>query len=113
MTVCLLFRLLGWKFAEEGDKAEDFAKEFGALGIRIMLEESATGVVKFTNTESRAAELKSIINTIIGKGSMTLVEAQRLRGRMQFMDGQLFGRLGKLCMREVTNHSLMPNSTKL
>lgn len=113
MTVCLLFRLLGWKFAEEGDKAEDFAKEFGALGIRIMLEESATGVVKFTNTERRAAELKSIINTIIGKGSMTLVEAQRLRGRMQFMDGQLFGRLGKLCMREVTNHSLMPNSTKL
>ena len=36
---------------------------------------------------------------------MTLVEAQRLRGRMQFMDGQLFGRLGKLCMREVTNHT--------
>ena len=113
MTVCLLFRLLGWKFAEEGDKAEDFAKEFGALGIRIMLEDSAAGVVKFTNTEKRAAELISTIHAILCKGFMTLVEAQRLRGRMQFMDGQLFGRLGKLCMREVTNHSLTPNSTKL
>jgi len=113
MSVSLLFKLLGWKFAEEGDKAEDCSKEFGALGIRIILEDSASGLVKFTNTEKRSAELISIINNLLCKGSMTLVEAQRLRGRMQLMDGQLFGRLGKLCMREVTNHSLTPNTTKL
>ena len=113
MSVSLLFKLLGWKFAEEGDKAEDFSKEFCALGIRIILEDSASGLVKFTNTEKRSAELISIINNLLCKGSMSLVEAQRLRGRMQFMDGQLFGRLGKLCMREVTNHSLTPNTTKL
>jgi len=113
MSVSLLFKLLGWKFAEEGDKADDFAKEFGALGIRIILDNSAAGLVKFTNTEKRSAELTSIINNLISKGTMTLVESQRLRGRMQFMDGQLFGRLGKLCMREVTNHSLTPTVTKL
>ena len=113
MSVCLLFKLLGWKFAEEGDKAEDYSKEFGALGIRIMLGESHLGVVKFTNTAKRSAELINIIDSIIGKGFMTLVEAQRLRGRMQFMDGQLFGRLGRLCMREVTNHTMVTNSTRL
>ena len=113
MSVCLLFKLLGWKFAEEGDKAEGFSSEFGALGIRIMLNDSAAGLVEFANTDKRSEELICTINAILSKGSMTLVEAQRLRGRMQFMDGQLFGRLGKLCMREVTNHSLTPNMTKL
>ena len=37
-TVSLLFKLLGWKFAEEGEKAECFSREFGALGIRIILD---------------------------------------------------------------------------
>jgi len=104
-AVSLLFKLLGWRFAEEGEKAESFAREFGALGIRIILDECPQGLVKFTNTKKRASELIDTINTILQKGSMTLVEAQRLRGRMQFMDGQLFGRLGKLCMREVSNHT--------
>ena len=83
--------------------------------VRVLetLGESHLGVVKFTNTAKRSTELINIIDSIIGKGSMTLVEAQRLRGRMQFMDGQLFGRLGRLCMREVTNHTMVTNSTKL
>ena len=43
---------------------------------------------------------------------MTLLEAQKLRGRMQFMNGQLFGRLGALCMREVTNHAFLVDGIK-
>ena len=112
-TVSLLFNLLGWKFAEEGEKAESFSKEFGALGIRIILDDVCNGLVKFTNTEKRANELVSTINSILQKGSMTLLEAQKLRGRMQFMDGQLFGRLGRLCMREVTNHTCDLSSLKI
>ena len=34
-----------------------------------------------------------------------MLESQKLRGRMQFADGQLFGRLGRLCMRAVTQHA--------
>ena len=112
-AVSLLFKLLGWKFAEEGEKAESFSREFGALGIRIILDECSQGLVKFTNTEKRANELIGTINTILQKGTMTLVEAQRLRGRMQFMDGQLFGRLGKLCMREVSNHTCKFQNSKV
>ncbi|CAL1162093.1 unnamed protein product [Cladocopium goreaui] len=42
-SVSLLFKLLGWKFAEEGDKADTFCREFGALGIRIILDEADKG----------------------------------------------------------------------
>ena len=108
----LLFKLLGWRFAEEGEKAECFSREFGALGIRIILDDASKGLVKFTNTEKRASELVSTINGILQKGSMTLIEAQKLRGRMQFMDGQLFGRLGKLCMREVTTIPAISRATR-
>ena len=112
-SVSLLFKLLGWKFAEEGDKADGFCREFGALGIRIILDEADKGLVKFTNTAKRSMELVDTINALLTKGSMTTLEAQRLRGRMQFMDGQLFGRLGKLCMREVTNHSCDSKTSRL
>ena len=112
-TVSLLFKLLGWRFAEEGEKAECFSREFGALGIRIILDDASRGLVKFTNTEKRASELVGTINGILQKGSMTVIEAQKLRGRMQFMDGQLFGRLGKLCMGEVTNHTCNFQSSKI
>ena len=112
-SVSLLFKLLGWKFAEEGDKADGFCREFGALGIRIILDEADKGLFKFTNTAKRSMELVDTINALLTKGSMTTLEAQRLRGRMQFMDGQLFGRLGKLCMREVTNHSCDSKTSRL
>ncbi|CAL1145278.1 unnamed protein product [Cladocopium goreaui] len=112
-SVSLLFKLLGWKFAEEGDKADGFCREFGALCIRIILDEADKGLVKFTNTAKRSMELVDTINALLTKGSMTTLEAQRLRGRMQFMDGQLFGRLGKLCMREVTNHSCDSKTSRL
>ena len=36
-TVELLFKLLGWKFAVDGDKATCFDDEFSALGVRINL----------------------------------------------------------------------------
>ena len=112
-SMSLLFKLLGWKFAEEGDKADTFCREFGALGIRIILDGADKGLVKFTNIEKRSTELIGTINTFLSKGSMTVLEAQKLRGRMQFMDDQLFGRLGKLCMREVTNHACDPKTSKL
>ena len=36
---------------------------------------------------------------------MSVIESQKLRGRMQFADGQVFGRLGRLCMRAVVQHA--------
>ena len=112
-TVEMLFKLLGWKYAVDGDKAMAFSPSFTALGVDIDLSQSAGGVVEFANTAKRKAELLDTIAAILNKGSMTLTEAQKLRGRMQFMDGQLFGRLGRLCMRAVTDHAFLHSGTKL
>ena len=109
----LLFKLLGWKFAETGDKATGFAKVFTALGVEISLSKAMTGEVEFANAEMRKTELTETISSILEKGTLTVTEAQKLRGRMQFMDGQIFGRLGRLCMRAVTDHAFTKRSTKL
>ena len=104
-TVEMLFRLLGWKYAVEGEKATAFSTSFTALGVDINLSGAVLGSVEFANTAKRKAELSSTISDLLDKGTMSLNEAQKLRGRMQFMDGQLFGRLGRLCMKAVTDHA--------
>ena len=113
VTVELLFKLLGWKFATDGEKATIFDDEFSALGVRVNLTKAHFGKVSFVNTEKRVKELSGAIGEIIKKGKLTLLESQKLRGRMQFADGQVFGRLGKLCMKAITNHAFKTRSDKL
>ena len=113
VTVELLFKLLGWKFATDGDKATNFDDEFSALGVRINLGAAHLGRVSFINTEKRVKELCDTIGDIINKGRLTLLESQKLRGRMQFADGQVFGRLGKLCMKAITNHAFNTKGDKM
>ena len=40
-------------------------------------------------------------------------DALKLRGRLQFADGQLFGRLGKLCLKEITDHAFAFTGSKI
>ena len=44
---------------------------------------------------------------------MSLLESQRLPGRMQVAEGQLFGRIGQLCLRAVSNHGFSGLGPKL
>lgn len=41
---------------------------------------------------------------------LSSAEALKLRCRLQFADGQLFGRIGKLCLNEVTSHAFSGGS---
>ena len=101
-TVDLFFRCLGWKYAVDGDKSSEFSKKFSALGIEVNLENLSNGFAEFKNTDRRVAELCGYIDKALSDNALTLLDAQKLRGRMQFADGQLFGRLGRLCLRAVT-----------
>ena len=107
-SVCFFFDLLGWRFAVDGDKASEFSLSFSALGIVVNLEHFLEGWVEFCNTAKRSEELASTIDQMIDKGTMSLLESQRLRGRMQFAEGQLFGRIGQQCLRAVSNHGFSP-----
>ena len=112
-AVELLFDLLGWDFARDGDKALAFDRCFGALGIHIDLSNFDRGFVEFSNTEKRKHELKEIIETILEEGVLSLPNSLKLRGRLQFAEGQLFGRIGKLCLNEITNHAFSSSSSKI
>lgn len=100
-AVTMLFKLLGWAIAEDGSKASAFSETMSALGICFDFSQSL-GVVLFSNTEKR---VWLILASSFWTKEMTVLEAQRLRGRMQFADGQLFGRVGSLCMRALTKHA--------
>lgn len=112
-TVGMLFRLLGWEYADVGDKAMEFSHCFSALGIVISLDKFSEGVVEFANTDKGRKELSNLISVTVEKGTMSLLEAQKLRGRMQFSDSQLFGRCGKLCLRAVTEQAYGGGSEKI
>ena len=107
-TVCLFLDLLDWKY-----KAAEFSHQFSALGIVVDLKNFSESFVEFCNTAKRSEELSDAIQNFIDSGSMSLLESQRLRGRMQFADGQLFGRIGQLCLRSVSNHGFSGLGPKL
>ena len=109
-TVCLLFDLLGWHYAKDGDKAAVFGTNFNALGVSISLDSYLEGRVHFSNTEARVDELSASILAVAKAGILGHKESLKLKGRLQFADGQLFGRLGKLCLKEVSNHAFGSSS---
>ena len=112
-SVALLFDLLGWQFAREGDKSKPFGYSFSALGIHVSLDNFIQGWVEFGNTESRINEVCTIIKNVVKSGEISYKDAIRLRGRLQFADGQLFGRLGQFCSKSITEHSLNGSCKKM
>ena len=104
-TVKTVFRMLGWKFAEDGPKAPPLSPAVTALGVSVDVSDLHQGLVLIDNTEKRALELLDTISSVIQFCRMTKKEALRLRGRMQFVSGQIFGRVAKRCLSAVTQHA--------
>ena len=98
-TVVTLFKLLGWVFAEDGDKCVPFADACDALGVFFNLGSSNLGCALAQNTEVRVAELCADLQAVLKEGHLGAKQAQRLRGRMQFGEAQMFGRTGRKCLR--------------
>ena len=97
-TVAALFKLTGWLFAEAGEKCSPFGPCCEALGVIFDVSLSGAGLVNVANTSSRIEELKLEIESVLAGGKLTMKAAQRLRGRMQFADSQLYGKTGRRCM---------------
>ena len=112
-TVKAVFRLLGWRFAEDGPKAPPFSSNLVALGVQLDVSELHKGLVKVANTESRRDELAQALDQAVTSQSLAKLEALRLRGRMQFASGQFYGRLGRRCLAVVTQHAYGSESSKL
>lgn len=78
--------------SQERNVVRDFSCE--TLGVVINLQHSANGEASISNTRSRIDELVHDLRFLTSDKSITHVQAQRLRGRMQFAESQLFGRAG-------------------
>ena len=100
-----VFRLLGWAVAESGPKAADFAAAAQALGVRVDVSEMHRGSVWVDNTESGKSDLSSCIKDVLQTGELSTADALRLRERMQFTSGQVFGRLSRAALSKVTHHA--------
>ncbi|CAE7396726.1 dnajb6-b, partial [Symbiodinium microadriaticum] len=99
--VGLLFELLGVDYAKEGKKAPPFSREFKLLGVRVDLHDAPKGVVKIGNTPERREELLHFIEGILRSNKLDLKTAERLRGRLVFFEGFVFGRASNSAMRTV------------
>ena len=112
-TVKTVLKLLGWVFAQYGPKAPPFAADARVLGVQINVEHMGDGKVEIDNTAARRAELAEVIRRVLSDGHLPRMEALRLRGRMQFASGQLFGRVAKRTLAIVTQHAYSAESAKL
>ena len=112
MTVHAFFHILGWTFAEAGSKAIDFDGVCKALGVTVDVSLMHQGRVFVDDTESRKRELGDFIDHVVTTRKLNSADALKLRGRMQFTSGQLFGRVAKTCLAKVTNHAYRSGSTE-
>ena len=112
-TVKSVFKLLGWKFAEDGPKAPPFSTKLNALGVCLDVTHLHVGRVSVDNTESRRTELACLIGDILHTKELKRLEALKLRGRMQFASGQIFGRASKKSLSVVTHHAYHAETPKL
>ena len=99
LTLKNFFSLLGWRLSIDKDKP--FSLEFSALGIHVSFTRYLQGEVHFCNTECRIREVVSYLEGLVAKRSSTRKELERIRGRMLFAGGQLFGRLGRTCIKAI------------
>ena len=56
------------------------------------------------NKVGRLQEVRTLINEVIDKGSLTARECSKLLGRLQYVDSFVMGRDGRLAMTELRNH---------
>ena len=109
----LFFKMLGWQFVESGEKAPDFAQIFQALGVTINVSAMDKKLVTIGNTEARRNELINFIDEVLQNKRLTKTDALRLRGRLQFAAGNVFGRIAKRALATITAYAFYSTSTQL
>ncbi|CAE7836630.1 unnamed protein product [Symbiodinium sp. CCMP2592] len=88
MVLNCFWDLLGWTVAR--DKESDFDYFARALGVKICFQSERVFVVE--NTPERKAELDETITRLLGLEWVEQHELTSLRGRLQFVEGQIHGR---------------------
>ena len=99
-----MLKLLGFGFAE--NKLEPFATRAEVLGVVVDCSLVSEGKLVYAMKESRRQEALNAIEDIINKGTVIPCLLPSVLGRLQFVDGQLAGRTGKLAMADIRSLGL-------
>ena len=102
LVIASLFSILGWKLSAE--KLVDYHTICKVLGVEFDLGMSGEGLSWVYNTGDRVDELCHQLDGIIQSGFLRRSEGERLRGRLQFACGQLFGRSARNHIRILSDH---------
>eukprot|EP00435_Cladocopium_sp_Y103_P073792 s107_g45.t1 len=102
MVISFLFSTLGWKLASE--KLVDFNSVCKVLGVQLDLGEVRLGVAALANTQERVAELVADLEQVLLSGVLSRKDGERLRGRLQFASGQIFGRSMRNHLKIMSDH---------
>ena len=77
------------------------------LGVKVDCSDvRSKGEIKYVMKESRRTEIIECIDKILGDGSLVPFDLPSFLGRVQFADGQLTGRSGRLAMADIRDMGL-------
>ena len=108
-TICTALGLLGFVWAE--DKDRPFSSEAELLGVKVDL--GTFGTVKIKNKPERAEAIAAAVDSVLETGSLDPKFLPSLFGRIQFAEGQLHGRLGRLALADLRSCTLQAQSRLL
>lgn len=99
IAVETLFRLIGLAFSESPKKNRPFAQVFEVLGVSFDLMKCPEGCFVIRNT--RVHDLSQQIDSILAAGQLNGATARSLRGRLNFAEGQLYGRTAAAVLKDL------------
>ena len=85
-------------------KLVDYHTTCKVLGVEFDLKMSGDGLALVYNTDEKIDELCDCLDAVIDSRSLRKSDGERLRGRLQFACGQLFGRAARNHIRILSNH---------
>eukprot|EP00971_Amphidinium_carterae_P312077 6203366-Amphidinium_carterae.1 len=101
--------LLGWRTSSNPKKIQQFGTTFDMLGVTLDLDNVIEGSVTVRNKTSRIEGMTATIREVLDKGCMTAHLAASIKGKLAFMDGQHFARLGVVTTRTLSLRALGSN----
>lgn len=103
-TALSLFDLLGFQYSK--DKLQPFSDKTEMLGVELDLTDVKNGNIRIRvrNKASRSIELCEVLHRILETKKVIVKELPSTIGKLQFAEGQLWGRAGRLALPELRRH---------
>ena len=101
-TVSKLLKLLGWRFAQDGDKAEDFCSSFVVLGAQVDVSRLHLGELVIQNKPGRIERINRLIEAIKLVWPPRKRDLQVLVGLLQYSTGLCLGTALRIPCRAFT-----------